>query len=119
LSTWKDKWSHAFAIADDSETTWPQGERDLIDKLAQVVVRRRMTTVALMTLESSRPLNFVGSQALAFLAPLLTLIFSKADVDRFIQLLEKRQSVDLICDTILKLENARDDNNTPPPQQVS
>ena len=118
MSTFKEKWSHAFAIAEESETTWTEGERELIDKLAQFVVRRRMTTVALMTLESSRPLNFVGSQALAFLAPLLTLIFNKADVDRFIELLEKRQSVDLICDTILELENARDDNNQRPTQQV-
>ncbi|MBT4100701.1 MAG: hypothetical protein HOE86_23785, partial [Gemmatimonadetes bacterium] len=56
MSTFKEKWSHAFAIAEESETTWTEGERELIDKLAQFVVRRRMTTVALMTLESSRPL---------------------------------------------------------------
>ena len=109
MSTWRDKWDHAFAIEDETDVTWNEGERELVHKLAQFVVRRRMSTVALMTLESSRPLNFIGSQALAFLAPLLSLIFKPADVDRFIHLLERRRSVDFICDTILELENARDD----------
>ncbi len=108
MNTWKQKWSHAFAINDD-EVAWTPQEKELINKLARFVVRRRMTSVAVMTLESSRPLNFVGSQALAFLAPLLTLIFNRSDVDRFTELLDKRQSIDLICDTILEVENARDD----------
>lgn len=109
MSTWRDKWDHAFAVEDESDVTWDEGERELVQRLAQFVVRRRMSTVALMTLESSRPLNFIGSQALAFLAPLLSLIFKTAEVDRFIHLLEQRRSVDFICDTILELENARDD----------
>ncbi|MEC8991385.1 MAG: hypothetical protein VX656_09090 [Candidatus Latescibacterota bacterium] len=109
MSTWRDRWAHAFAIEDAADETLEADEQELIERLAEFVVRRRMSSVALMTLESSRPLNFVGSQALAFLSPLLTLIFNSSDVDRFIRLLEKRRSVDLICDTILELETARDD----------
>lgn len=108
MSTWRDKWDHAFAVEGETDVDWSEGERELVEQLARFVVRRRMTSVAVMTLESSRPLSFIGSQALAFLAPLLTLIFNSADVDRFIGLLEKRRSVDFICDTILELENARD-----------
>ena len=97
----------------------PEEEAEaLLEKLADGIVRRQLAIPAVLLLETCKPLNFVGSQALAFLAPLLTLIFNKADVDRFIELLEKRQSVDLICDTILELENARDDNNQHPTQQV-
>jgi len=98
-------WSHAFAL--DEGTDFSAEERALVGRLADFVVRRRMTTPALMALESSRPLNFIGSQALAFFAPLLNLVFSPADCDRLIQLLEKRQSVDLIIETIVHRENER------------
>jgi len=98
-------WSHAFAV--DEDVDFGAEERALVDRLAGFVVRRRMTTPALMALESSRPLNFVGSQVLAFFAPLLTLIFPPADCDRLIQLLEKRQCIDLVIETIVQQENER------------
>ncbi len=97
--------SHAFAVDDDVE--FSDGERALVDKLAQFVVRRRMTAPALMALESARPLNFIGSQVLTFFQPLLSLVFNPEDCDRFVALLEKRQSVDLVIDTITQRENER------------
>jgi len=95
--------SHAFAVEDQVE--FSDQERALVDRLADFVVRRRMTAPALMALESARPLNFIGSQVLAFFGPLLSLVFPPEDCDRFVQLLEKRQCVDLVIETITQREN--------------
>lgn len=97
--------SHAFAV--ETEVEFSDEEQALVDRLARFVVRRRMTAPALMALESARPLNFIGSQVLAFFGPLLSLVFPPEDCDRFVQFLEKRQSVDLVIDTITQRENER------------
>ena len=96
LKTW---WSHAFEVEPDTGEFTDEA-RELIDRLASFVVRRGMVTPALLVLESGRPLNFVGSQMLAFLAPFLTFVFSPPEYDRFVLLLEKRKSIDLIIEAI-------------------
>ena len=97
-------WAHAFAV-DNPEEAWTPEDRELVARLAGFVVRRRMTAPALMVLETGRPLNFIGSQVLAFLAPFMTLVFSPAEYDRFVKLLEKRRSVDLLIDAIVERED--------------
>ena len=97
----------AYAFAVDSGEPFSDADRALVDRLAQLVVRRRMTAPALMALESARPLSFVGSQVLAFAGPLLKVAFSPNDYDRLQGLLERRHSLDLIIDTIVDSENAR------------
>ena len=96
-------WAHAFAV--ESPEEFVSADRQLVERLARFVVRRRMTAPVLMVLETGRPLNFIGSQCLAFLAPFLTLIFSRTEYDRFVRLLDKRKSVDLIIDAIVEGEN--------------
>lgn len=97
--------AHAFAVDDDADGTFDDEERLLVGRLAEFIVGRRLTTPALMLLESGRPLNFVGSQLLAFMSPFVTLIFASDEYDRFVQLLEKRQSVDLLIETIERREH--------------
>lgn len=105
LNQLREWWVHAFAIADDGEIS-PEEEK-LAERLADWVVRRRLIAPALMFLEGSRPFTFVGSQVLAFLAPLATLVFSQADYERLLHLLEKRHSVDLLVGAIEKQEGAQ------------
>lgn len=97
--------AHAFAV-DPPEGITPE-EEALAEKLARFVVRRRMATPALMVLETGRPFNFLGSQFLTFLSPFLTLVFSPPEYERFVRLLEKRRSVDLVIDKILDQEGRR------------
>ena len=104
LKTWC---GHAFAV-DASQEPVRADEEALADRMAQFVVSRRLTTPAMMVLESGRPLNFLGSQALTFLSPFLTLVFRPAECERFIRFLEKRQSIDVILDRIIDRENDRD-----------
>lgn len=101
LKAW---WSHAFAVEGPEEEPAAE-DRELVERLARFVVRRRMSAPALMVLESGRPLSFLGSQLLAFLAPFATLVFSPVEYDRFVQLLGKRSSIDLLIDAIVKREN--------------
>ena len=97
--------SHAFAVEGDE--VFDEADRDLIDRLATFVVRRRMTSPALMLLESARPLNFIGSQALVFLAPFVTMVFSEKEYTRFTGILERRGSVGLIIERITEIEGGR------------
>lgn len=101
LKAW---WAHAFAVEGDGGEL--EGEdRALVERLADSVVRRRMSAPALMMLEGGRPLNFVGSQVLAFMAPFATLIFAPAEYDRFVRLLERRKCVDWLVEAIAERES--------------
>lgn len=78
-----------------------------MERLARLVVRRRMTAPALMALESTRPLSFIGSQVLAFAGPMLKLAFSPGEYDRLQGLLERRRSIDWIIEAIAESEDRR------------
>ena len=103
IRTWA---AHAFAV-EASDAPFDDSERKLADRLAGFVVGRRMTTPALMALESSRPLGFIGSQVLVFLAPFASLLFSSEEYERLTRLVEKRRGVDLVIDAIVARENER------------
>jgi len=104
LARLKSWCAHAFAV-DPPENGFVPDEETLADRVADFVVRRRMTAPALVALETGRPLNFVGSQFLVFLSPFLTLIFLPQEYERFTRFMEKRRSIDLLIDKILEHEN--------------
>lgn len=99
-------WAHAFAVRPDGTGGLSDEERDLVERLAAFVVRRRLTAAAILLLETGRPLNFVGSQLLAFLSPVLTLIFSRPDCERLVRLLDRRASIDHLVTAIEAREAA-------------
>lgn len=91
--------AHAFAMEEAGEEPEPQ-ERELAARLGQSVARRQLTTPALMLLESGRPLNFIGSQVLAFLSPFATLVFAPEEYQVLVRLLEKRRGIDLLIEAL-------------------
>ena len=99
-----DGFKHAFATEgeklEDDDTV-------LIRKLADFVIRRNMSVPAVMFLESVRPLNFVGSQAMVFFKPILSRFFSRVEYDRITIILEKREVVDLLINEIEKKANTK------------
>lgn len=103
----KARWRHAFAV-ESPESDWSREDRELLNRLAGFIVRRRLGAAALMALEAGRPLNFMGSQALTFLAPFATLVFSAAEYERFTRILERRRSVDLLLEAIARSESKID-----------
>ena len=103
LERLRRRWGYAFAL--DSGDPLSEEEQALVDRVARLVVRRRMTAPALMALESTRPLSFMGSQLLAFAGPMLKIAFSPAEYDSLQGLLERRRSVDWIIEAITEREN--------------
>ena len=79
-------------------------QRELLDKLADRVVRLRMTVPAVMFLESVRPMNYVGSQVMVFFAPIVRGFFGLPEWDEVRLILERRESISYFCDLIEKKE---------------
>jgi hypothetical protein len=107
--TFWSKLRYAFSIEDDSEDIqrrFSDEEIRLLDKVADGIVKRRLSSPALIFLESVRPLNFLSSQAIVFLQPIVGLIISKKEIDLLAKILEKRESIPLLIELIEKKEEA-------------
>jgi hypothetical protein len=83
---------HAFATQPGSLRCTREDD-ELMDRVAEVIVKRDMAAPATVFLESMGPMNFLGSQALHFLAPILECAFSAKDVKQVAHLLERRDSI--------------------------
>ena len=89
----------------------------LFDRLADRVVRLRFTVPAVVFLESVRPLNFVGSQAMLFFAPMVHALFGKHEYDLIQQALERRETLGYLADLVeykeeLQIERERAERRT-------
>jgi hypothetical protein len=83
-----------------------QDDDALLDSLAKRIVALRMETPAIFFLESVKPMNFVGSQAMVFFRPLLTAFFPAAKLDRLSAALEKRETIEFLIQKIEKASHA-------------
>jgi len=72
----------------------------LFDRIADRVVRLRMAMPAVLFLESVRPLNFIGSQAMVFFAPIVHSLFSLREYDLIQEALEHRDAIGYLLDLI-------------------
>lgn len=82
---------------------------EILTKIAQKVVDLRLTPVAVVMLESSKPLSFVGSQLMVFFQPIVTSLFPFRQYDEVAALLEERSNVESLIQKIEKLEDGRRD----------
>ena len=99
LEKLKKSFSRAFAVT-DYEFKITEEDMKLLDKVANIIVRRGMTTPAVLFLRSFAPMNYIGSQALQFLKPFLTLLFSEKEYSRFAEILEHRDAPELLSQRI-------------------
>jgi hypothetical protein len=95
----KAKFQHAFALRPEGEPLTAE-EQALLEKVATAVVNRRMAGPALLFLESAGPMNFLGSQALHFLAPILDLACDAREIEQAARLLERRDAVPRLIELI-------------------
>ena len=99
--------SEAFALTSE--------DHELMDRVAKWVVDKRLTAPAEMTLESFRPLGFLGSQAMLVASPMVTLtldtfnglqnVLKPGDFKRFTALMERRENIDVLVEKIAKCED--------------
>lgn len=92
----------------DENNALRQEDDALLEKLASFVVRRKMTTPAILFLESSKPLSFIGSQFLIVLGPLVKIFFDVKEYDQIVSLMEKRDNVEVLIQKIEKAAASED-----------
>jgi hypothetical protein len=102
--------SHAFSTKSGPELFTTE-DLILLERVADAVVKRGMAAPATVFLESLGPMNFLGSQALYFLTPIVEWAFQAKEVEQVARLLERR-------DTIARLITIIDQKSAPqvPPQ---
>lgn len=96
---------HAFAVESEKSMAPTDEQRAVVDMLCRQIVRRRLTTPALLFLEMSRPLNYLGAQAMHFFTPLVSAVADAAATEHFARFLERRGSIDFLCRRIEELES--------------
>jgi hypothetical protein len=83
---------HAFAVH-SAHQGWTSEDDLLLDRVAEVIVRRGMAAPATMFLESMGPMNFLGSQALQFFSPIMECAFPAKEITHIARLLERRDTL--------------------------
>ncbi|MEO0080199.1 MAG: hypothetical protein ABIK44_05940 [candidate division WOR-3 bacterium] len=92
----------------------PAARRDeIITKIAQKTVDLRLTPLAIVMLESTKPLSFLGSQLMVFFQPVVTALFPLHQYDEITALLEERENIELLIQKIESLEEARRHGKVP------
>jgi hypothetical protein len=109
--SWRDVLRHAFAVEPPGPATLTDAEAAVVGRLADEVVRRGMTAPALLALESFRPLNAIGANAMHALTPFVSILGDPAAFTTLAALLERRGSVEAIC---LMIEARSRDAGSPP-----
>jgi len=82
----------------------PERAIEIIEKISNFIVRKRMAAPAIMTIESLRPLNYIGSQLLYFLAPFAELIFNPKEYQEFAAMLEHDKYIKMLMQRIDELD---------------
>jgi hypothetical protein len=83
----------------DTEYTVEEQEQ-LLDRIADQIVRRRLQMPAALFLEMHRPLRFFAGQGLLFASPLLGAFFGLDQIYKFSRLVEDPATVDRLLQRI-------------------
>ena len=92
---WRDLragFRHAFAVRPESQPLSIE-DVELMERVADVIAERGMAAPATVFLESMGPMNFLGSQALHFLTPILEFAFNVKELEQVAGLLERRDTI--------------------------
>ena len=95
---------HAFAVRPDQEAFTIE-DLALLERVATAIVARGMMTPATLFLESIGPMNFLGSQALYFLAPIVEWALDAKEIEHVARLLERRETIPRLI-TIIETKSA-------------
>ena len=88
----------------DGQMPSPERQAELLTKIADQIVKRKLTVPAIMFLESVKPLSFIGSQALVFLQPVVQAVLNRREYDEITLMMEQRENVEKLLVEIEKQE---------------
>ena len=100
----REELSHAFSTKSEAEV-FASEDLALLERVAEAVVTRGMTAPATIFLESLGPMNFLGSQALYFLAPIVEWALNAKEIEHVARLLERRETIPRLI-TIIETKSA-------------
>ena len=100
----REELTHAFSTKAEADVFSPE-DLGLLERVADAVVKRGMTAPATVFLESLGPMNFLGSQALYFLSPIVEWAFHAKEVEQVARLLERRDTISRLI-TIIDTKSA-------------
>ncbi|MBN2788752.1 MAG: hypothetical protein JXR69_01020 [Candidatus Delongbacteria bacterium] len=69
-------------------------QKILLQKIAKAIASKGMSAPTIFFLESVQPLNFIGSQIMAYLEPFLTFFIPRDAYNDIQQILEQRKGID-------------------------
>ncbi len=95
-----------WAMKDSQRTQTTPEKRETLDRLAEKIIERRLAAPAILFLESSKPLSFLGNQAMVFFQPIVQTIFNFKTYDDIMDLLEDRDNIEYLLKKIEELEAA-------------
>lgn len=96
--------SHAFSTGSTTEV-FTREDLALLERVADAVVTRGMAAPATVFLESLGPMNFLGSQALYFLTPIIEWAFNVKEVEQVARVLERRDTISRLL-TLIETKSA-------------
>lgn len=82
---------------------------EIINKLADGIVKRRLSAPIIMFLESVKPMNYLGSQLMIFFEPIVLAIFNVTQYREIAVILEERGSIERI---LIAIERIDDEDKT-------
>jgi hypothetical protein len=101
----KGWFKNAFYVEGDEAIEPNETQKKALDKLCRGIIRRGLTTPAIIGVEMGRPLNYIGSQTMHFFTPLISAFVPTESWNAVADFLEHRGSVDWIRNRIEELEN--------------
>jgi len=84
----------------DGKKPIPAEEDAVLEKLAKKVVEWHMAVPAILFLESVKPLNYIGAQAMIFFEPIIQSVFTFKDYDDLRRAMERRENVENLLQKI-------------------
>lgn len=69
-------------------------DRAMLESIARWLGERRLSVPAIVLLESTKPLNFIGSQLLFFFEPIVKAVVQGRNYTRFASIMEDRENVE-------------------------
>ena len=103
---------HAFAVDPPGPQEPTPEQFDPIDRLCRRIAASRMALPGVVALEMARPLNYIGSQVMHGMSPIIWAFARKETLEnysRIAEYLERRGSIEWICRRIEWYEERGDD----------
>lgn len=107
MGTLRSRLSHAFAVDPPGPAEPTPEQRASVEWVCAQIAKRRLAAPSVLALETMRPLNWVGAQAMHGFAPAIQALASRQGWEgyrSFASFLERRGSVEWLVRRIEELE---------------